>query len=95
LVVVVVVVAVIAGVTIRWSTPTGEKLADSLDQADATFAVVGPCEPLGRGEWQCFVEDDPGSGENGSYSLRLNANDCWTGVRTGASSDARVLSGCL
>jgi hypothetical protein len=42
-VVILAIAAAVVGATIRRETPVGEKLADSLDGAEAGFSVLGPC----------------------------------------------------
>jgi len=87
-------IAAVVAVTVRWRTPTGERLADSFDRAADGLAVVGPCESSGGGVWRCHVEDDPGSGTSTSYTLRLDTDECWS-VLQPSSRSASSLTGCI
>ena len=92
---VVVIAAVVIGVTVRWTKPTGEKLAESLSGEETGFAVMEPCEALGGRLWRCFIEDDPGSGASDAYRLRLDPGGCWSGARTQEPPGGQPLSGCI
>jgi hypothetical protein len=75
-------------------SPDGEDLAESLERTGEGITAPVACRKRSGSTWTCPVEDDPGSGESGYYTLRTREGDCWTATRRDKTTRDR-LEGCV